>query len=107
MDISEYQQAVRRTCAATEQKDMLCLALVGLAGELGEIAEPVKKALWSGHNLDLPHLQEEVGDLMWYLGLLCSALGISLGQAMNDNIEKLRKRYPDGFSAERSQQRNK
>lgn len=99
MTIQEYQQAVMRTCAASTQRDALCLSLIGLIGELGEISEPIKKALWSGHNFDLLHLQEEIGDLMWYLGLLCNALDLSLEQAMSTNIEKLWKRYPTGFTS--------
>jgi NTP pyrophosphatase (non-canonical NTP hydrolase) len=101
MTISEYQEAVKRTCA-TEGADVLKLALIGVSGELGEIAEPVKKHLWGGHELDRNHLQEEIGDLCWYLATLCNGLGVSLSDAMQENIEKLLRRYPDGFSVERS-----
>lgn len=98
MNIQEYQNAVRRTCATSEQAETLKLALIGLQGELGEIAEPIKKYLWSGHELDCSHIQDEVGDTLWCLATLCNALGISLGDAMIENIEKLHRRYPDGFT---------
>ena len=102
MDISEFQEATKRTCSLTEQEDKLKLALIGMQDELGEIAGPLKKYLWHGHELDNKHIQDEVGDVMWYLATLCNALDISLAEALQDNIEKLYKRYPDGFSFERS-----
>lgn len=105
MDISDYQEAAKRTCDLTEQEEMLKLALIGMQDELGEIAGPLKKFLWHGHELDRVHIQDEVGDVLWYLALLCNALDISLSEALQENIEKLWKRYPDGFSSERSRNR--
>jgi NTP pyrophosphatase (non-canonical NTP hydrolase) len=105
LDIQEYQNAVKRTCATSEQMETLKLALICLQGELGEIAEPIKKYLWSGHELDCSHIQDEVGDVLWCLATLCNTLGISLENAMVGNIEKLQRRYPDGFSSQRSRQR--
>src|SRR5579884_3185966 len=105
MIIQEYQEAVKRTCAATSPNEVLMLALIGLCGELGELAEPVKKHLWGAFSLDRAHLQEEVGDLCWYLATLCNGLGISLAEALAQNLDKLQRRYPDGFSPERSRQR--
>lgn len=104
MNVIEYQEAVERTCATTGL-DVLKLAVIGLSGELGEIAEPVKKHLWGNHALDRAHLQEEIGDFCWYLATLCNGLGISLAEALQQNIEKLQHRYPDGFSVEMSQHR--
>jgi len=104
MTVTEYQEAVKRTCATTG-KDVLKLAVIGLSGELGEIAEPVKKHLWGDHALDRAHLQEEIGDVCWYLATLCNALGISLAEALQQNLEKLACRYPAGFSAQMSQHR--
>jgi NTP pyrophosphatase (non-canonical NTP hydrolase) len=106
MNLHEYQSAITRTCATTDAQDTLKLALVGLFDELGEIAGPLKKYLWQGHPLDIAHLQEEVGDVLWYLATLCNALGIALAEACEVNIEKLRRRYPDGFSAESSRTRS-
>ncbi len=102
MDLNEYQENVKRTCVTTDREDTIKLALVGLQDELGEIAGPLKKHLWHGHNLDVAHVQDEIGDLLWYLATLCHALSISLEDAIQGNIEKLNRRYPDGFSSERS-----
>ena len=78
------------------------LTLIGMQGELGEIAEPIKKYLYSGHALDTSHVKQEIGDFLWYLANLCNIVGIDMQHAMQRNIEKLEKRYPDGFSSERS-----
>lgn len=78
------------------------LTLIGMQGELGEIAEPIKKYLYSGHALDTSHIEQEIGDFLWYLANLCNSVGIDMQHAMQRNIEKLEKRYPDGFSSERS-----
>ena len=39
---------------------------------------------------------------MWYVAMCCHALNISLDDVMKGNIDKLRKRYPDGFSTDAS-----
>ncbi len=105
MKVSEYQECVKRTCAATEHEDIIKLALIGMAGELGEIAEPLKKYLWGDHSFARSDLKNEIGDLLWYLATLCNTFNIDLEQVMQLNIEKLQRRYPDGFSAEMSQHR--
>jgi NTP pyrophosphatase (non-canonical NTP hydrolase) len=102
MNTDDYQDAVQRTCVTTDREDTIKLALIGLQDELGEIAGPCKKHLWHGHDIDLSHVQEEIGDLMWYLATLCNALHISLSDTLIQNVAKLAARYPDGFSSDRS-----
>ena len=106
MQMQQYQSLVGRTLVTRDDPtETVKLTLIGLTGELGEIAEPVKKHLYGGHPLDRVHLSEEVGDLVWYLANLCTALGLDLEQAMAANLTKLTRRYPEGYSPERSQQR--
>ncbi len=107
MNIADYQDAVQRTCVTTDRDDTIKLALIGLQGELGEIADPLKKHLWHGHEVDLAHLQDEIGDVMWYLATLCTALDIALAETLIHNVEKLFRRYPMGFSSKRSLNRTK
>ncbi len=102
MNTQEYQRLAGCTCATTEQAETMKLALIGMQGELGEISEPIKKYLYSGHALDMPHLEQEIGDLLWYLANLCTSVNIDMESAMQKNIEKLARRYPDGFSCEKS-----
>lgn len=77
--------------------DLLNGAL-GLTGEAGEVADMVKKYIFHGHDMNRAELVKELGDCAWYLALLCTAIDISLEEVLIANIEKLRNRYPEGFS---------
>ena len=84
------------------EKDVLINGVMGLCGESGEAIDIVKKWLAQGHELDREKLKKELGDICWYLAETATALGLSLEDVMEANIEKLRKRYPRGFDAARS-----
>ncbi len=74
-------------------------AALGLTTEVGELADPIKKAMFYGKPLDEANIKEEAGDLLWYLaGPLCRALGCTLEELAAANIAKLRARYPDTYS---------
>lgn len=79
---------------------------IGAAGEVGEILDAVKKSLFYGRPLDEANLREEVGDVLWYLALICVELDMSFDEAMRKNIEKLRIRYPEKWSEEAAVNRN-
>ena len=85
----------------------LNLAALGLTGESGEVADHIKKVLFHGHALDVNHVAKELGDILWYLGLACDAIGYSLDDVMQMNVDKLHNRYPNGFDAERSLNRER
>ena len=76
--------------------------VMGLCGESGEAIDIVKKWLAQGHELDKEKLADELGDIAWYLAETAHALDIPLEAIFRGNIEKLKRRYPDGFDAERS-----
>lgn len=88
------------------QTNRLINGLMGLNGEAGEAIDILKKHLFQGHDLDREHLAKELGDVAWYLAVSADALGYTLEQVLQMNIDKLRARYPDGFEAERSQNRS-
>lgn len=71
---------------------------LGLTGEAGEVADSIKKTIFHGHKMDYDGLVKELGDVCWYLALLCHAIDVPLEEVMTLNIEKLKKRYPEGFS---------
>lgn len=101
MTINEYQSLAMRTLNPTLQKrDVLINSVMGLCGESGEAIDIVKKWFAQGHPLDKEHLAKELGDVAWYLAEAATALDIPLEQIFQDNIEKLKKRYPEGFEAE-------
>lgn len=103
MTINEYQKLAMKTLnPELSEKDVLINGVMGLCGESGEAIDIVKKWLAQGHELDKEKLAKELGDICWYLAETATALGCSLEDIMTANIEKLRKRYPDGFDSERS-----
>lgn len=80
-------------------------ACLGLSGEVGEVIEIVKKWVFHKKPIDLLHMEKEVGDIMWYIAMICDSMGFDLDRIMAINIEKLKQRYPDGFSTEASNNR--
>src|SRR6266496_2082852 len=72
----EYVSEVLRTCAASGFEERLLLGVMGLAGESGEVVDLTKKARFQGHSIDREKIKDELGDEMWYLGLLCHRLGL-------------------------------
>lgn len=107
MTINEYQKLAMTTLnPELTPKDVLINGVMGLCGESGEAIDIVKKHLHQGHALDREKLIKELGDIAWYLAETATALDVSLEEVLERNIEKLRSRYPEGFSTERSQNRN-
>jgi NTP pyrophosphatase (non-canonical NTP hydrolase) len=101
--MKQYQHLAQRTSGAGgDGERRLIIAALGLAGEAGEFANMVKKLTAHGHDISPDTLSEELGDVMWYVAEAASAVGLDLGNIAVQNVEKLRKRYPEGFSEERS-----
>jgi NTP pyrophosphatase (non-canonical NTP hydrolase) len=107
MTINEYQSLAMTTLnRELDKKDVLINGVMGLCGESGEVIDIVKKHLAHGHELDREHILEELGDVAWYLAEVAYALDARLDDVLTANIEKLRKRYPEGFDRERSIKRD-
>ena len=107
MNINEYQKLAMTTLNPNLSKqDMLINGVMGLCGESGEAIDLVKKHLHQGHELNKEALIKELGDIAWYLAELASVLDVSLEEVLVRNIEKLKKRYPEGFDSEQSIHRN-
>ena len=105
MTINEYQTEALRTEAGMNHPnndEILLNGVMGLAGESGECVDMMKKHLFQGHELDKEHMAKELGDVAWYIALSAYAMGYDLETILQMNVDKLRKRYPNGFEAERS-----
>ena len=103
MEANEYQRLAMTTLnPALDKKDVLINSVMGLCGEAGEAIDIVKKWLAQGHDLDKEHLAKELGDIAWYLAEAATALDLPLDVILEGNIEKLKKRYPDGFKTKDS-----
>ena len=106
MEANEYQRLAMTTLnPELEKRDVLINSVMGLCGEAGEAIDIVKKWMAHGHELDREHLAKELGDIAWYLAEAATALDLSLEDILKENLEKLRKRYPQGFDPEKSMNR--
>ena len=103
MTANEYQKLAMTTLnPELKNDDVLINAAMGLCGESGEVIDIIKKWHCHGHELKRDALIKELGDVAWYLAEAAYALGVDLEDVLRANIEKLKTRYPEGFSTERS-----
>ena len=78
---------------------LLLTGSIGIASEGGEFAEIVKKCIFQGKPLDADtqfHIKRELGDIMWYWTNSCRALGLDPNEVIEENVNKLKSRYPGG-----------
>lgn len=78
--------------------DDIIHAIVGVSTESGELLDAFKKQMFYGKAFDLVNLDEEFGDLLWYIALYAEARGITIPDLAKKNSEKLHTRYRDKFS---------
>lgn len=102
MTFNEYQELAMRTNNKKDLLTELTTAALGICGEGGEVADLIKKHIEQGHQLDREKLLLEISDVMWYIAKICTALDITMEQVAIMNIDKLKKRYPNGFTTEDS-----
>ena len=106
LTLAEYQQRASRTLNRSLSTDQRLLdASAGLVEEAGEVLGLVRKHLFMNHELDTARLTTELGDALWCLTAAAGALGVSLDVVAATNLEKLRRRYPDGYSDDASANR--
>lgn len=102
MNGNNYQKLASRTINQNlTPAGMEHHALHGMVGEIGELHSLYQKK-YQGHEFDKEHAKKELGDLLWFVAEYCTAMGWNLEDVMAANIDKLYKRYPDGFDAEHS-----
>ena len=108
MTVNEYQNLAMRTLNPDlSKRDVLINSVMGLCGESGEAIDIVKKWMAHGHALDKEHLAKELGDIAWYLAEAATALDLPLEQIFQDNLDKLKRRFPQGFDTARSLDRRR
>ena len=94
--LKEYQELCKRTAGEDNEHAILNWGL-GIAGEAGDVAGCIKKTVF--HKNDQKQgIKENLGDTMWYIAMICNHFGWDLQEVLNENIEKLNKRYPEGFT---------
>jgi len=106
MTLDEYQTAAARTTnTRLSDTERLLDAAAGLTEESGEILGLVRKHAFQSHPLQREKLTTELGDALWCLAMTAQSAGITLEQIAAANVEKLRARYPEGFSDAKSRER--
>jgi len=96
--LKQYQQACKLTAKKfeTPEKEILTWGL-GVSGEAGDIAGCIKKT-FAYDNDQRAGIKENIGDTMWYLAMICNFFNWDMQEILNENLEKLKARYPQGFT---------
>ena len=97
MNLKEYQEACNKTANKEfnpPETEILVWGL-GIAGEAGDVAGCIKK-LYAHNNNQEQGIKENLGDTMWYVAMICNYFNWDLQEVLQENINKLKKRYPDG-----------
>jgi NTP pyrophosphatase (non-canonical NTP hydrolase) len=106
MTLDDYQHAATRTInRELEGPERMLDAAAGLAEESGEILGIVRKHVYQSRPLDMTELEQELGDALWCLSITAASAGLSLERIAAANVEKLRLRYPAGYSDTASRNR--
>lgn len=77
-------------------------SILGIAGEVGELAEELVKSKLENRELNRVNILEELGDIMWYISLAVTTLDSSFEEITTKNIDKLKVRYPEKFTKEKA-----
>lgn len=94
MTFDDYQKKASKTNTIDPKSQAaLYYFALGLNGEAGEVAELLKKLI-RNHDGDMSHLNmehytKELGDVLWYLSMLATQVGLSLDNIASTNIAKL------------------
>ena len=100
MELNEYQKLCKTTAKKHDNPDLeIANWGLGIAGEAGDVASCIKKTI-AHKNDQIPGIKENLGDTMWYAAMICNYFNWDFGEVLEENIAKLKKRYPSGFTIE-------
>ena len=103
MNIRDFQTlSVRTMNKELTKEQQISNTVFGANGELGEVTDILKKYLYQGHRINKQHLAEEIGDTLFYIVNLCTLFNLDIEDILQGNVDKLRKRFPNGFEVDRS-----
>lgn len=96
--LKEHQRQVLRGMFVRPNVEPISHAALGLAGEVGEVVDHIKKGQYYDRDIDVPKLKEELGDALWYMQFLLGRFGWTLEEIARENLDKLAKRYPGKYT---------
>ncbi len=106
MDLKEYQKLCKETATKPNDKNKEILTWgLGITGEAGDVASCIKKTFIHGND-QREGIRENLGDTLWYAAMICNFFDWDFQKILEENIKKLEKRYPKGFT-EKDAQRNR
>lgn len=108
VNIKEYQIACKKTARVMDDKDKeICFWGLGVAGEAGDVASCIKKEVFHKNKGVRDGIRENIGDMMWYVAMICNFYNWDLDEILSENLEKLKKRYSSGgFTLEEAQRKH-
>tara|TARA_S200002703_G_scaffold152682_1_gene153346 strand:- start:1066 stop:1371 length:306 start_codon:yes stop_codon:yes gene_type:complete len=73
-------------------KDLKSYLSIGLAGEVGEVLNLIKKDLfYTNHSVERERICDELGDCLYYLCNLVNELGFTIDDVIDKNSKKVKK----------------
>lgn len=100
MNLKEYQEACKRTAKEFSSPELeISTWGLGITGEAGDVASCIKKT-FAHNNNQKQGIKENLGDTLWYAAMICNFFGWDFQDILKENIEKLKERYPGGFTIE-------
>lgn len=107
MELNDYVEWTANTCASLDtRKEDITHMLFGIITETGELTDIFKKGLAYGKEIDWVNVEEELGDIMFYIASFCRINGLNLEEIINTNVLKLESRYPEKFTQFHANNRN-
>lgn len=105
--IENYVKWTGKTCAKLNSPgDDIIHMLFGMITEVGELTDIFKKSIAYGKEIDWVNVEEELGDLMFYIASFCRINNIDLEDVILTNVNKLEERYKEKFTEEEALNRN-
>jgi len=99
-NLKNYQLICRATAKKFDNpKEEIFTWGLGIAGEAGDVASCIKKT-FAHDNDQKAGIRENIGDALWYAAMICNFFGWNMQEVLDENIEKLKKRFPAGFTLE-------
>ena len=106
MNLKEYQELCKKTAKKFDIPDLeISTWGLGIAGEAGDVASCIKKTFAHENKIVEKGIRENLGDTLWYSAMICNFFNWNMDEVLEENIVKLKKRYPDGFTLKDAQRK--
>lgn len=100
MNLKDYQEIAKETAKKFDSKEKEILTWgLGITGEAGDVASCIKKT-FAHDNDKRDGIRENLGDMFWYAAMICNFFDWDMEKVLEENVNKLRERYPQGFKIE-------